>query len=93
MLGAKRKVQRAYKKGDLIHVKHVDQEMFIACPAGRAVVLRASSWHCINLNSIGGSLPAGCDPYYQILKVLSQGKSYYNVHSHNVKLLSANEES
>ena len=86
-------MQRAYKKGDLIHVKHEDKEMFVSCPTGRAVVLRASSGHCVKLNSIGGSLPDGCDPYFQILKVLSQGKSYYNVHSHNVKLLSANEES
>ncbi len=86
------RLQRAYKKGDLIHVTHRDGSMFIACPVGQAVVLKASNWHCINLNSMGGSLPAGCDPYYQILKVLSSGKSYYNVHSHNVKLLSANEE-
>ena len=86
-------MRRAYKKGDLVHVEHQDKTMFIACPAGQAVVLRASDWHCQNLQSIGGALPEGCNPYYQILKVLSGGRSYYNVHSHNVKLLSANEES
>ena len=85
-------MQRAYQKGDLIHVQHVDKEMFIPCPNGQAVVLKSSHWHCINLFSTGGSLPDGCSPYYQILKVLSQGRSYYNVHSHNVKLLSGYEE-
>jgi hypothetical protein len=84
---------RAYRQGDLVHVEHRDKTMFISCPTGRAVVMRASGWHCHSLQSIGGSLPDEFDPYYQILKVLSAGRSYYNVHSHNVKLLSGNEES
>ena len=86
-------MQRAYRKGDLVFIKHLDTAMFVPAPAGQAVVLRASDWHCQSLQSMGGTLPAGCDPYYQILKVMSGGRSYYNVHSHNVKLLSGNENS
>ena len=85
-------MQRAYKKGDLVHVEHQDKTMFIACPTGRAVVLKASGWQWQKLKSIGGDLPEGCDPYSQILKVLSMGKTFYNVHSHNVMLLSGYEE-
>ena len=88
-----RQLQRAYKKGDLIEVVKADSAMFIQCPVGQAIVLKASEWHCLNLKSQGGSLPRGETPYYQILKVMSQGRSYYNIHSHNVKLLSANEKS
>jgi len=86
-------VKRLYRKGDLVFIEHMDTAMFIPCPSGQAVVLRASGIHCQNLQSIGGTLPDGCDPYYQILKVMSQGRSYYNVHSHNVRLLSGNETS
>ena len=84
---------RRYRAGDLVYVRHEDREMFIPCPAGQAVVLKASDLHSIKLSSIGGDLPEGCMPYYQILKVMSAGKSYYNVHSHNVQLLSGNETS
>jgi hypothetical protein len=88
----RRELQRAYRKGDLVQVEHQDKSMFIACPTGQAVVMKASQWHCQALKSIGGDLPEGCDPYYQILKVMSSGKTFYNVHSHNVVLLSGNEE-
>jgi len=84
---------RVFRAGDLIHVIHEDRTMFIPCPTGQAVVLKASKVHSIKLSSIGGDLPKGCTPYYQILKVMSAGKSYYNIHSHNVRLLSPNETS
>ena len=85
---------RPYREGDLVYVTPIENDiMFIPCPAGQAVVMKASMLHSIKLSSIGGDLPKGCQPYYQILKVMSGGKFYYNVHSHNVRLLSANEAS
>ena len=88
-----RKLDRAYRTGDLIEVVNADDRMFVQCPVGQAVVLKASDWHCGKLTSNGGGMPAGASPYYQILKVLSNGRSYYNIHSHNVRLLSPNETS
>lgn len=89
-----REKSRMYREGDLVYVTlKEDNIMFVPCPTGQAVVLKASMLHSIKLSSIGGDLPKGCQPYYQILKVMSGGKSYYNVHSHNVRLLSANETS
>ena len=86
-------LDRAYVTGDLVEVMKADKSMFIQCPVGQAVVLKASDWHCINLKSHGGAYPPGGTPYYQILKVMSGGQSYYNIHSHNVRLLSPNEAS
>ncbi len=88
-----RKLDRAYRAGDLIEVVKADTSMFIQCPVGQAVVLKASDWHCINLKSYGGACPPDFTPYYQILKVMSGGQSFYNIHSHNVRLLSPNETS
>ncbi len=87
------KLDRAYRAGDLIEVVKADERMFVQCPVGQAVVLKASDWHCINLKSHGGAHPPGGTPYYQILKVMSGGRSFYNIHSHNVRLLSPNEAS
>ena len=85
---------RPYREGDLVYVTlREDNIMFMPCPTGQAVVMKASMLHSISLSSIGGSIPKGCQPYYQILKVMSAGKTYYNIHSHNVRLLSANETS
>ena len=84
-------LDRAYVTGDLVEVMKADKS--IQCPVGQAVVLKASDWHCINLKSQGGAYPPGGTPYYQILKVMSGGQSYYNIHSHNVRLLSPNEAS
>jgi hypothetical protein len=84
---------RLYRAGDLVYVKHKDREMFMPCPPGQAVVMKASGLHSVKLSSMGGSLPPGATPYYQILKVMAAGRSYYNVHSHNVRLLSGNENS
>ena len=86
-------LDRAYVAGDLIEIMKADTSMFIQCPLGQAVVLKASDWHCINLKSYGGACPPDFTPYYQILKVMAGGQSFYNVHSHNVKLLSPNETS
>ena len=86
-------LDRAYATGDLIEITKADTSMFIQCPLGQAVVLKASGWHCMNLKSMGGAYPPGSTPYYQILKVMAGGQSFYNVHSHNVKLLSPNEAS
>ena len=86
-------LDRAYTTGDLIEIMKADTSMFIQCPLGQAVVLKASGWHCINLKSYGGACPPDFTPYYQILKVMAGGQSFYNVHSHNVKLLSPNETS
>jgi hypothetical protein len=89
-----REKSRQYRPGDLVHVTlRKDNIMFMPCPTGQAVVMKASMLHSISLSSIGGSLPKGCQPYYQILKVMAAGKSYYNIHSHNVRLLSGNENS
>jgi hypothetical protein len=81
-------IERAYKTGDLIRVIRLNEIDFIPCPTGAAVVVRASSWHHISPNSVGGDVPPGCRRYYQILKVLKDGQTYPNVHSHNVELLS-----
>ena len=80
--------ERAYKTGDLVNVLRINQIDFLPCPVGAAVVVRASGWHHTASNSIGGDVPEGCRRYYQILKVLRDGKTYPNVHSHNVELLS-----
>ena len=80
--------ERAFKTGDLIRVLLRHDVDFIPCPIGTAVVVRASGWHYIKTNSVCGDVPAGCRRYYQILKVLREGKTYPNVHSHNVELLS-----
>ena len=81
--------ERAYKAGDLVLVLGDTGAIdFIPCPVGAAVVVRASGWHCVASNSVGGDVPDGCRRYYQILKVLKDGKTYPNVHSHNVELLS-----
>lgn len=81
--------ERAYKSGDLVRVLYNPASIdFIPCPPGTGVVVRASGWHAVAPNSVAGDVPAGCRRYYQILKVLSGGKTYPNVHSHNVVLLS-----
>ena len=81
--------ERALKTGDLIDIKRMDESMFVACPTGTGVVVKASGWHAIGSNSIVGDVPKGCRRYYQILKVLINGRTFYNVHSHNVELLSS----
>ena len=87
------KLDRAYRAGDLIEVVKADERMFVQCPVGQGVVLKGSDGHCINLKSHGGALRPGVTPYYQILKLMSGGRSFYNIHSHNVRLLSPNEAS
>lgn len=69
-----------YQTGDLILVSDWVEP---------AIVVTASRWHCINIGSLVGSPPPGCDPYYQILKILQRGKQHCNVHSHNVRLLAS----
>ncbi len=80
-----KRLERLYRRGDLVEVHHSQTP----CNTGTAVVVSASRAHCINIGSLGGSLPEGCNPYYQILKLLSRGKEHVNVHSHNVRLLAA----
>jgi len=82
-------VGRLYQTGDLVDVRQSSSIGTLAsCPDGNAIVVTASRLHCIKISSIGGDLPAGCNPYYQILKLMSRGMRYCNVHSGNVHLIS-----
>jgi|LWDU01.1.fsa_nt_gi hypothetical protein len=78
---------RPYQSGDLVDVRQSNY-MGTNCPTGNAIVVTASRRHCIKISSLGGDVPAGCDPYYQILKLMSRGMQYCNVHSDNVRLMS-----
>jgi hypothetical protein len=80
-------VGRLYLAGDLVDVRQ-SSSIGTNCPDGSAIVVTASRRHCIKISSLGGDLPAGCNPYYQILKLMSRGMRYCNVHSGNVRLIS-----
>ena len=77
---------RPFRAGDFIGI----ESNWIT--PGTALVVKASGWHALRSNSIGGDVPKECQRYYQILTVLKDGRRYPNIHSHTCKLLSSSDE-
>ena len=82
---------RPFRAGDLIGILPNNGVRNWA-PPGAALVVKASEWHALRSNSIGGDVPKECQRYYQILTVLKDGRRYPNIHSHTCELLSSGNE-
>ena len=83
---------RPFRAGDLIGIEPNDGVNVLWEGAAAAIVVKASGWHAIRSNSIGGDVPKECQRYYQILTVLKHGRKYPNIHSHTCRLLSSSDE-
>ena len=80
---------RPYRAGDLIDIEPSNVTSRVA---GTALVVKASGWHALRSNSIGGDVPKECQRYYQILTVLKGCRRWPNIHSHTCELLSSGDE-